>query len=324
MDRTRTRAYRDGALVAEDFVLTEVSDHLAVPGAVVWIDFCAPSRAQLDEVADELGLHDLAVEDALEPQRPKLDHYQSHLFLSLPTARLVPEAGELSESGVAVFIGDRWLVTVRRDDAFALDPVVARWDRFPDLARSGVGFLLWGLVDVVVDGYFDSVQDFDDFYDRVSEGIFRDEPIEPSEQRTWFEVRRALVRFHRLVVPLREAVSSLMRREHGVAEGQMYPYYQDVYDHVLRVSEATDSLRDLVSSIVETNLSLRDYRQNQVMKKVTSWAAIIAVPTLITGYYGMNVPYPGFARTWGLLVSVVLMVVCSVGLYTSFKRRDWL
>ena len=112
-------------------------------------------------------------------------------------------------------------------------------------------------------------------------------------------MRRALVRFHRLVVPMREAVSSLMRREHAVVADELYPYYQDVYDHILRVSESTDSLRDLVSTIVETNLSLRDYRQNQIVKKVTSWAAIIAVPTLITGYYGMNVPLPGLGRDLG-------------------------
>ena len=109
--------------------------------------------------------------------------------------------------------------------------------------------------------------------------------------------------FHRLVAPMREAVSGLMRREHGAVAEPLYPYYQDVYDHVLRVVESTDALRDLVATIVETNLSLRDYRQNQIMKKVTSWAAIIAVPTLVTGYYGMNVPYPGFARHWGVWFS---------------------
>ena len=108
------------------------------------------------------------------------------------------------------------------------------------------------------------------------------------------------MQFHRLVVPMREAVSGLMRREQTAIDEDMYPYYQDVYDHVLRVSESTDALRDLVSTIVETNLSLRDYRPNQIMKKVTSWAAIIAVPTLITGWYGMNVPYPGSGETWGV------------------------
>jgi magnesium transporter len=133
-----------------------------------------------------------------------------------------------------------------------------------------------------------------------------------------------MVRFHRLVIPMREAVSSLMRRERGVVSEETYPYYQDVYDHILRVSEASDSLRDLVSTIVETNLSLRDYRQNQIVKKVSSWAAIIAVPALITGFYGMNVPYPGSQETWGVAASIALMITVSAGLYWLFRRRDWL
>jgi magnesium transporter len=132
------------------------------------------------------------------------------------------------------------------------------------------------------------------------------------------------VKFHRLVVPIREVVSGLMRREQAAVPEALYPYYQDVYDHILRVTETTDSLRDLVSTIVETNLSLRDYRQNQVMKKVTSWAAIIAVPTLITGYYGMNVRYPGFNTTWGWLASLTLIMVCSVALFVVFRKKGWL
>jgi len=123
---------------------------------------------------------------------------------------------------------------------------------------------------------------------------------------------------------MREVISGLMRREHSAVSEELYPYYQDVYDHILRVSESTDSLRDLVATIVETNLSLRDYRQNQIVKKVTSWAAIIAVPTLITGYYGMNVPYPGSGNTWGVVASAALVVCCSLALYLIFKRRDWL
>jgi magnesium transporter len=177
---------------------------------------------------------------------------------------------------------------------------------------------------VIVDGYFETVQVFDDFYDEVSEVIFSERPLDPAKQRHWFEMRRALVQFHRLVVPMREAVSSLMRREHTAVDEALYPYFQDVYDHILRVSESTDALRDLVSTIVETNLSLRDYRQNQVMKKVTSWAAIIAVPTLVTGYYGMNVPFPGSGHTWGWLTAVGLCVACSLTLYTLFRKHEWL
>jgi magnesium transporter len=137
-------------------------------------------------------------------------------------------------------------------------------------------------------------------------------------------MRRAMVRFHRLVVPMREAVGSLMRRENAAVSEELYPYFQDVYDHILRVSESSDSLRDLVSTIVETNLSLRDYRQNQIVKKVSSWAAIIAVPALVTGYYGMNVPYPGSDQVWGVVASTALMVAACAGLFLLFRRNDWL
>ena len=187
-----------------------------------------------------------------------------------------------------------------------------------------MSFLLYGLLDVIVDSYFDAVQSFDEYYEEVSEGIFADRPLDPAKQRHWFDMRRAMVRFHRLVVPTREAVSSLMRRDQSAVSEKLYPYFQDVYDHVLRVTEASESLRDLVSTIVETNLSLRDYHQNQIVKKVSSWAAIIAVPALVTGYYGMNVPYPGFAKVWGAVVSTALIVGGTLGLYALFRRIDWL
>jgi magnesium transporter len=317
--------YRKGVLDAENFELSLVSDYLAEPDTVVWVDFCAPTKEQLDELAGELGLHELAVEDALgEHQRPKLDHYESHLFLSCHAVRVDDEAGGLDVTEIDSFVNERWLITVRKDEGFSMAPVLQRWDRSPDLLPNGVSFLLYGLLDVVVDSYFDTIESFDDFYDEISEGIFSDNPLDPAQQRRWFEMRRALVRFHRLVVPMREAISGLMRREHSAVSADLYPYYQDVYDHILRVTESTDALRDLVGTIVETNLSLRDYRQNQVMKKVTSWAAIIAVPTLITGYYGMNVPYPGSGKDWGVIVSAALIVLMSGSLYALFRRRDWL
>ena len=325
MDDAHTRVYRNGVLEAEGFPVADVSEFLAEADTMVWIDFCAPSKAQLHELADELGLHELAVEDALSPhQRPKLDRYESHLFLSAHAVRVDGESGRLDETEIDTFIGSRWVVTVRKNEGFTMAPVLQRWDRSPDLAKSGVSFLLYGLLDVIVDSYFETIQAFDDYYDEVSEGIFSERPLDPAQQRRWFVMRQALVRFHRLVIPMREAISGLMRREHSAVTETLYPYFQDVYDHVLRVSESTDALRDLVSTIVETNLSLRDYRQNQVMKKVTSWAAIIAVPTLITGYYGMNVPYPGNGEQWGVIVSGLLIAVLSSGLYVLFRKRDWL
>ena len=321
---SRARVYHDGVLESEDFELALVSDKLDQNGCVVWIDFCGPTSEELHELAGELGLHELAIEDALEAhQRPKLDHYKSHKFLVCHAVRLNSE-GQLIVAEIDVFMSDRWLVTVRKNEDFDLAPVLARWDRSGDLAVHGVSFLLYGLLDVVVDGYFNTIQSFDDFYDIISEGIFSERPIPPSEQKHWFETRQSLIRFHRLVVPMREAVSGLMRREHSSVTDVLYPYYQDVYDHVLRVTESTDALRDLIATIVETNLSLRDYRTNQIAKQVTSWAAVIAVPTLITGWYGMNVPYPGFGTSWGAWMAGSLALVVSGGLYVIFKKREWL
>jgi len=325
MGTARTRLYVKGALEAENFPVADVSEYLEEADTVVWVDLCGPSTAELHELATELGLHELAVEDALgEHQRPKLDRYATHQFLSCQSVQVNLAEGRLDETEIDAFLNKRWLVTVRKDEGFAIDDVVARWDRSPDLARHGVSYLLYGLLDVVIDGYFDAVQCFDDFYDEVSERIFGERPLDLGQQRHWFEMRRALVRLHRLVGPMREAISGFMRRDHANMPEELYPYYQDVYDHILRASESTDSLRDLVGTIVETNISLRDYRQNQIMKKVTSWAAIIAIPTLITGYYGMNVPYPGNGQTWGFVLSAVLIAVMSAALYALFRSKEWL
>ena len=321
----RTRTYRNGVLAREGFPLEAVSDEIAQADAFIWVDLLEPDHAQLAQLAEELGLHPLAVEDALSAhQRPKLDRYETHLFLSAHAVRVDASEGRLLETEVDAFINSRWLVTVRKDDSFSIDAAIARWDGSPDLGTYGVPFLLYGLLDVIVDGYFDAVQAFDEYYDEVSERIFSELPLAPSQQRQWFQMRQALVRFHRLVVPMREAVSSLMRREHTVEQEALYPYYQDIYDHILRVTESTDALRDLVSTIVETNLSLREYHQNLVVKKVTSWAAIIAVPTLVTGFYGMNVPFPGAGQPSGAVVSAALIVAMSGALYALFRRNDWL
>jgi magnesium transporter len=323
MSDVRIRVYWKGVLEVENCSLAEVSDNLEKEDRVIWVDFCDPSKEKLHELAGELGLHELAVEDALSAhQRAKVDKYATHSFLSCHAIQM--RDGALHDTEIDAFIGRRWLITVRKNEGFSMDTVLERWDNSPDLAIYGVSFFLYGLLDVVVDQYFGAVQFFDDFYDQISESLFADEPLSPEQQKHWFEMRRALVKFHRLVAPMREVISGLMRREHSALPEPLYPYYQDVYDHALRVGEATDTLRDLVGTIVETNISLRDYRQNQITKKITSWAAIIAVPTLITGWYGMNVPYPGFGESSGVWVSGGLVVGCSAGLYALFRRRGWM
>lgn len=320
-----TRCFRDGEMATEGFPLSDIDGYLERPDSVVWVDFLRPTPADVEALGENLGLHELAVEDALEPhQHPKLDVYDSHLFMSARALTLSRDSHKLLETEVDVFVGRRWIITVRDNDRFSTDQVVHGLGHSPNLSGHGAILILHALLDVIVDDYFDVIQVFDDYYDELSDGLFEGRPLDLSKQRHWFEMRRALVRFHRLTVPMRETVSSLLRRGDAVLPDDMRPYFQDVYDHVLRVSEATDSLRDLVATIVDTNLSLRDYRQNQIMKQITSWAAIVAVPTLITGFYGMNVPYPGARTTAGVWTAVVLMVTLSLLLYVQFRRRDWL
>ena len=321
----RTRLYKDGQLDCEDFPVSEVSDHIAEANAFVWLDYCAPTGEELATIAQELQLHPLAVEDAVsEHQRPKLDRYDSHLFVNAYTLALDTASGELETSEIGMFITRNALVTVRKDEGVDIEAIVARWDESKELAEHGVSFLLWGVLDFIVDGHFEAVQSLDTEIEALEDLLFDARPREAEVQRRSFELRKSLVLLRRLVVPMREVVNSLMRRDLHVLDQAMVPYYQDIYDHVLRATDWTESLRDLVTTILETNIAIQGNRMNLVMKKVTSWAAIIAVPTAITGFYGQNVPYPGFSAHWGFWFSAGLIIVLSVGLYLAFRRHDWI
>ena len=321
----RTRCYRKGVLTNEDFPLDDVSEHLELEAAMVWVDLCGPELGDLEHVAEELGLHSLAVEDATSGrQRPKFNRFQGHDFLAAYAVNLDAASGELVTGEIAAFITPTALVTVRTDDAFPIDGLLRRWDENADLTQFGIGALVHGLLDFVVDGHFDAVQSLDDEIEKLEDLLFDDRPRDKDVQRRSFELRKSLVHLRRVVLPMREVVNTMMRRDVGLVPVEMTAYYQDVYDHVLRAAEWTESLRDLVGTIVETNLTIQGNRLNVITKKVTSWAAIIAVPTAITGFYGQNLPYPGFARMSGFYTSTMLIVLLSGGLYLAFKRRDWL
>lgn len=323
--QARTRLYRDGTLVAEGFAVSQISDHLADERSTVWLDLRDPDPEDLAVLGDEFGLHPVALEDALHDwERPKIDRYRTHLFLTAYGARLDAGSGELATSELSAFVLRQALITVRKDDGIDIGKVVDRWDASPDLAGQGVAYLLHGLLDYIVDGHFEAVQSLDDAVEELEDDLFADTPPKKPVQRRSFELRKSLVLLRRVVLPMREVVNTLMRRDLHVVTDDLMPYYQDVYDHVLRAAEWTDSLRDLVTTILETNLTIQGNRMNVITKKVTSWAAIIAVPTFITGFYGMNVPYPGFSREVGFAASCGLMVVCGVLLYYVFRRRDWL
>ena len=324
--QARTRLYRGGVLEAEGFPVDDISDHLKDPTAVIWLDLRDPDREDLAVLEAEFGLHPVAIEDAVqEHERPKLDRYQSHLFMTAYGVQLSTETGELHTSELAAFITPRALITVRKDDGLDIGAVVAYWDASPDLAKAGVGFLLWGLIDNIVDGHFATVQALDDTIERIEDRLFDDNaPRGTDVQRRSFELRKSLVLLRRIVLPMREIVNTLLRPDLKVVADDLMPYYHDLYDHVLRATEWTESLRDLVTSILETNVTIQGNRLNIITKKVTGWAAIIAVPTAITGYFGMNVPYPGFGKPAGFALSIATIVGAGLVLYFVFKRKDWL
>ncbi len=324
--QARTRLYRDGRLVEEGFAVEKISDHLGDSRSTIWLDLRSPDEQDLSVLQEEFGLHPVAIEDALVArERPKVDRYQTHLFLTAYGARLDLATGELATSELAAFILPQALITIRKDDGLDIGKVVDHWDASSDLARFGVGYLVHGLLDYIVDGHFETVQSLDDAVEGLEDDLFSPSSVKDLQvQRRSFELRKSLVLLRRVVLPMREVLNTLMRRDLPHVKDDLMPYYQDVYDHTLRAAEWTESLRDLVTTILETNLTIQGNRMNVISKKVTGWAAIIAVPTFITGFYGMNVPYPGFGGHAGFSAAIAIMLFSGVLLYWVFRRNDWL
>ena len=320
-----SRQYRAGVLLEKDFTLEQLREHIGDHEDAAWIDIKDPTREQMHMIAEELDLHELAVADSLSGrQRAKLDHYDSHLFINLYQGSFDSVDNSLTLNEVAIFVTKRAVVTVRKGDGFDIDAVQARWDESAELAKYGVAFLLWGILDVVIDGYFEVITVLDEELEQLEDILFDAKVRDSQIQRRSYALRKALVLLRRAAIPMREVINPLLKHNGDILHNDMMPYYQDIYDHTMRVADWTDSLRDLVTTLLETNLTLQGNRMNLIMKQVTSWAAIIAVPTAITGFYGQNVPYPGYMEPWGAWFSTGAIVVISGALYWAFKKRDWL
>jgi magnesium transporter len=334
-DLVRTRLWREGRLELEDFPIEEISDRLQEQGALVWVDLCEPNHNLLLQLAGELALDPHAVEDAIASgERPKATRHATHTFVTAYATRLEtggnPELGVLESrlriSRLSAFVLPAGMVTVRSDNGFDMEQVVQRWEDDADLLKLGSGALLHGLLDVIVDGHFETVQLMDDAIESLEDGLFDDEAVTREIQQRTYRVRKELVELRRVILPMREVVNAVQR--HRIDDeghrSELDGWYADLYDHVLRVSEWTESLRDMVTTVFETNLSLQDARLNTVMKKLTGWAAIIAVPTAVTGWFGQNVAYPGFGRSSGLFASTIVIVALAGTLFVTFRRRGWI
>lgn len=321
----RSRIYVDGKLTDGSVTLENIAQYSDQPNTSIWLDLVAPTDDELRALGAHLGLHELAVEDAFKGrQRPKLEHYESHLFINAYAANFDKGSDELETIELSVFVTAQALITIRDDEAFDIDVLTSRWDDSSVLTNHGVSFLLWGLLDVIVDGYFVVVDALDQEVEELEDLLFAEKPVDREIQKRSYQLRKALVTLRRVAIPMREVLNPIVKRDAQVISGDMIAYYQDIYDHVMRVADWTDSLRDLVTTLLETNLTIQGNRMNMIMKKVTSWAAIIAVPTAVTGFFGQNVPYPGYNSVMGFWESTIAMVVISVALYWTFKKRDWL
>ncbi len=319
------RLYGDGALLERAFDPALVSEMLADGSSTrLWLDVEDPSSDELAVIAEEFGLHPLAVEDTQHrDQRPKVEVFDGNAFVVVRPV-WADAQGRLVESEIHAFIGPRSLVTLRYPPAFDLREAYRRSDGSSAMTVEGAAFLLYLVVDEVVDEYLALVDSFEDRADDLEEQIFDVDPTGEELQKELFRLRRDLVRFRRHVMPLRRVIDFFLERPELVSAPLM-PYFRDVADHVVRSLELTDNVRDLLTSLLEVRIAQAANRLNEVMKKVTSWAAIILLPTLIAGIYGMNFAnMPELSWRVGYPFALSLMALTSFGLWWVFRKKDWL
>jgi magnesium transporter len=317
-------AYARGRRIG-DVEIRDISEVLKQEDRFVWIGLHEPSEELLKQVQAEFGLHDLAIEDAHRAhQRPKLERYDDSLFIVLRTAQMnrvtrQPEFGETH-----LFVGPRYVVSVRHGASLGYAEVRSRCEATPQLLAKGPGFVLYALMDFVVDHYFPIVEALEDELEALEDTIFGGEFSRETTRRI-YELKRNLLEFKRGVSPLVDVCNRLMRFDLEFIPEDTRPYFRDVYDHAIRINEMVDGLRELLTSALEANLSLISVSQNEAMKRLAGWAAIIAVPTMIAGIYGMNFKsMPELDWPMGYPLIMGLMVGLCVFLFLRFRRAGWL
>lgn len=325
----RALAWRDGRPTDEaPAELEGLSAATASPELLVWADLVSPTRDELELLASELDLDPNAVEDAVAPhERAKAAQHEGYIFFityaTLPGFASTEGDEEDQLSKIAGFSFPGGLVTIRASDRIDTSTLTQRINSNREFLRLGSPAIVHAVLDLVVDGYLTTVQELDDAIEALEDELFSPDSRSTEFQRTAYDVRTKLVTLRHAVRPMREVVNVLWRhREDSLSE--LDPFYADLNDHVLRATEWTESLRDMITSVFETHLSLQDQRLNNVMKKLAGWAAVISVPTLVTGWFGINVPYPGAGENSGLISAVILVVVPAVAVYALMRKNDWI
>ena len=290
----------------------------------VWLGMFEPSPAELAEVQDRFGLHDLAVEDAQSYHlRPKLESYDGDtLFVVLRTARYADEAEDVQFGEISLFLGPRFVISVRQGAASDLHPARLRLEQRPELLREGTIAVLWAVLDQVVDDYVPVVEGLERDIEEVEATVFSG-TVAPTE-RVYF-LRREVTDFYRAVHPLLGPVDALERGGYGVSTTELRQFFRDVNDHLKLVNEEVAAQRDLLTTVLEANMAVISVQQNDVVRKISGWAAILAVPTFVASVYGMNFrDMPELKWAAGYPAAIVLMLAIGVALYAYFKRVRWL
>jgi magnesium transporter len=316
-------AYTGG--VRTDVSLDAIDALLRQRDRFVWLGLYEPDETLLRRVQRQFHLHDLAIEDAYNAhQRPKLEQYEHSLFIVLRTAQMTGSPGRLEFGETHVFVGANYVVTVRHGSVMSHVGLRARCESTPQLLVKGPAYVLYALMDFVVDHYLPIVQAIEEQVQEIEEEIL-DGELGGESTAHIYRLKRDLLALRRAVTPLVEICNRLMRFELPLIPDDTRPYYRDVYDHVMRLNETIDAQRELLTTALEAKLSLMSIAQNEHVKRLAAWAAMIAVPTMIAGIYGMNFAYmPELAWRYGYALSLVTMALACGCLYMGFKRSGWL
>jgi magnesium transporter len=315
--------YQDGRRREGELALEDAYDAAGDPNAFVWIGLFEPTVEEFDAVRREFELHELAVEDAIEAhQRPKLEAYGDSFFVVLKTARWDVDQSEISFGEIFVFVGDEFLITVRHGET-DLHEVRLWMEERPDLLRRGPGAALHAIVDRVVDDYEPVIQRLDAAIRDAEQQVFS--PARTNQAGRIYGLKRQALALDGAIAPLVEPVAALASGRYEQVHEDLRTYFRDVYDHLARMAGHVESFRELLTNVLTANLTQVSIRQNEDVRKISAWAAIIAVPTLITGVYGMNFErMPELTWTIGYPGALVLMALVCVGLYTYFHKVGWL
>ena len=293
------------------------------PGEFVWVGLHEPTDDEMSQVAELFDLHELAVEDASRAhQRPKLEDYDGSYFIVLKTARYHDETEEVHFGEIDIFLGSSHVVVVRHGEGTELRSARKRLEDRPELLRLGPGSVVWAIVDKVVDDYMPVVAGIDDDIEEVEQAVF-DTESEPT-QRVYF-LKREVIAFHRAVFPLLAPLEAIERGAFPGIDEQLRRYLRDVADHARRVDETINSQRELLTSVLEANLALVSVRQNEVVKRISGYAALIAVPTFMASIWGMNFQHmPELDWPVSYPLALLSMVVVVAVAYRYLRRVGWI